>query len=877
MKRFSILALCFISSLTFAQTAPPTAPPAAPAKQEEKKQEPPKQEDKRTAEQKKYDELLKNPAIKTSNGAFKVHRVEDKVYFEIPESKFGRIYMWSAEVAELPKELGYPGTAVPVKTFRLARKDKKVQIKAFNPSTRATGNDKGVNEGVRMNTPEPILMTYDMYAEGPDKSVVIDVTSFFTSDPQDFSVRSAIPGAMAVDSAKTGIESVKAFPNNIEIRTNMTFMMGASRGGGLSALFGGGGAPYTASRATTLIHYSLVELPETPMMGRLKDSRIGFFTVGFTEFGGSENKAKEVEYITRYRLEKKDPKADLSEPVKPIVYYVAREVPDKWKEYVRQGIDDWQPAFEQAGFKNAIVGKLAPSVQEDPSWDPENASFSVIRWAPSEIANAMGPSIQDPRSGETISAHVIVWNDIVKLVQDWYFAQCAAIDPKAQKLPMSDELIGRLIRYVVAHEVGHTLGLEHNFKASAAYTTAQLRDKKFTDQYGVASSIMSYSRYNYVAQPGDGVTSTVGVVGPYDKFAIQYGYMPIKAGSPEGEMPVLDALLGKQVSNSWLRFGNYKYSGIDPQMQSEIIGNDPVESTRLGLLNLDRIASTLAVPAATKFGKSYDDLQDLYGNLIQQWVTELMHVQQLVGGVVEQDNHVGRGGDAIFTPVSADQQSKAVNLLMTRGVRPSFAIINPKVFQKIQPAGYVDSINSIQTMIVRGLLSDAKVKRLQDFEATQGSKAYTVNRLVDDVVRLTFAEVNNPTAKTDHFGRNLHRSFFKIVDGRVNGSGASQTDVRPLLKNALVELDAKLKAASSRSTDKVTKAHYNECRNDIAKILTDTYTKSGGSAPAPSLLELLQGLPFHMQEQANCWTRSLPTALKELKKELESEAKRDKK
>jgi hypothetical protein len=872
MKRFALLALVLSSSFGFAQSAPPVAPAPAGAKQEEKKEAP--KEDKRTPEQKKYDELMKNPALKTSNGVFKVHRVEDKVYFEIPEDKFGRVFLWSAEIAELPKALGYPGTAAGTKTLKFGRKDKKVLIKDFDASTRAAGNDKGVNDGVKLNTPESILMAYDVYAEGPDKSVVVDMTAFFTGDPQDFSVKGAIPGAMAVDSSKTNLDSVKAFPSNVEIRTQMTFMMGASRGGGLAAMMGGGGAPYTASRATTLVHYSLVELPQVPMIGRLKDSRIGYFTTGFTQFGGDERPAQAIEFINRYRLEKKDPKADLSEPVKPIVYYVAREVPDKWKEYVRQGIEDWKPAFEAAGFKNAIIGKIAPSVEQDPTWDPENASFSVIRWAPSEIANAMGPSTQDPRSGETISAHVIVWNDILKLVQDWYFAQCAATDPKAQKLPMSDELIGRLVRYVVAHEVGHTLGLEHNFKASAAYTTAQLRDKKFTDEHGVAASIMSYSRYNYVAQPGDGVTSTIGVVGPYDKFAIQYGYMTTNARKPEDETSVLDALLGKQVANSWLRFGNYKYSGTDPQMQSEIIGNDPVESTRLGLLNLDRIASTVLLPATSKFGKSYEELSDMHGQLIQQWVTELMHVQQLVGGVVESDNHVGRGGEEIFKPVSAEQQAKAVQLLMTRGVRPSAAMINPKIFNKTKPTGFVDSIAGIQAMILRGLLGDRKVKNLEDFETMQPGKAYTVTRLVDDVIKYTFVELNDKSVKTDNFGRNLHRNFLKLVDGRVNGSGASQTDLRPVLKSGLAELMAKLESASARAADKVTKAHLIECRNDVSKILTDTYSKGVASAPTPSLRDLLAGLPFKMQEQANCWTRNLPVALKELQKELEEEAKK---
>ncbi|MEI8281785.1 MAG: DUF5117 domain-containing protein, partial [Armatimonadota bacterium] len=513
MKRAILIALslAFMSSVAMAQGT--TSPPV---KQDDKKVETPKVEDKRTPEQKKYEELMKNPALKSQDGMFKVHRVDEKIYFEIPENRFGRVFLYQAEIAELPRALGFPGTPAGAKTIRIVRKDKKVQIKDLDVSTRTEGVDKGTNDGVAMNVIEPVILAYDIYAEGPNKSVVIDVTSFYNSDPQDFSVRSAIPGAMALDPSKSGIEKIKAFPNNIEVRMNMTFMMGRGGGGG-NPFSGGGGASYSASRAATTVHYSLVQLPEAPMMGRLKDSRIGFFTTGFTVFGTEERRAMDVEYINRYRLEKKDPNAALSEPVKPIVYYVAREVPDKFKESVRLAIEDWRPAFEQAGFKNAIIGKLAPTKEQDPDWDPENANYSVIRWAPSEVANAIGPSVQDPRSGETISAHVIIWNNVVDLVEQWYFSQCAATDPSVRKLPLSDEMMSKLVRYVVAHEVGHTLGLEHNFKASAAYSVAQLRNPAFTDEFGVASSIMSYSRYNYITQPGDGVRNRIGMVGPYDK------------------------------------------------------------------------------------------------------------------------------------------------------------------------------------------------------------------------------------------------------------------------------------------------------------------------------------------------------------------------
>ncbi len=881
--KLSLLSLALaavLSAGSFAQTPPPAPkdpkapvpgkqdPAKEPAKTDAKKpEEPKKPEDKRTDLQKKYDEIAKTAKVQT--GAFKVLRTDERVYWEVPTAKLGRLLLWQTEISELPKELGYPGTAVGTRTIRFTRREKKLQLRNATFSTRAVGTDDGTNAGVAANTIEPILFQFDLAGESPEGNPLIDVTQLFLSDPQDFSIRAAVPGFQGVDSSKTYIDRVKAYPKNIETRTSMTVRIG----NGPSRNPFAPQSAYDASTATLTVHYSLVELPEKPMMGRLKDSRIGYFTTGYTEFGRSDDpSSKDVQYINRFRLEKKDPKAPLSEPVEPITFYLAREVPVRWRPYLHAAVEDWNVAFERAGFKNAIVCKDAPSVKEDPDWDAEDARFSVIRWAPSEVANTMGPSVQDPRSGETISAHIIVWNDVVKLVQNWYFAQAGAIDPKAQKLPLPEETIGRLMRYVVAHEVGHTLGLEHNFRASVAYSTKQLRDPEFTKTHGVASSIMSYSRFNYVAQPGDGVTNIIGMIGPYDKFAIEYGYKPLNAPTPEAERPQLDLFLSGQIRDPFLRFGNYKYSGIDPTTQSELIGEDQVEATRLGILNLERIAKNTLVSGTTRFGEDYERLADARTELVSQYLTELVHVVAQVGGVVENDVHSGRVDTPVFTPVATERQRAAVRLLLEKGLFLPAGLNDPAVLAKVAPVGSYDA-NPAQSLVLSGLMSESRLRRMADNEVRNGAAAYTVADLAHDVFHGVFADVYAPAPTgtplaLDANKRALHRNFLRSLDGRINGSSATKTDLKALAK---MELRAAAKAIDARMPtvkDPVTAAHLAEVRSDIVKILDDKYSKPG-AAPAFNLMELLMGGGLKGKAAtAPCWAPHPSETLDEILRDL---------
>ena len=786
-------------------------------------QEPPK-----PGAQRKYADVITKAAISQS-GMFKVHKIDEKMYFEIPPAMMGREMLWQTEVAELPQNNGYPGTAAGTRVIRFTRRNNKIFLRNVDYSVRTlAGGARKV--GIDANTIEPILMSFDVLTENGDNAAVIDVTNLFLSDPQDFSVHDAI-GTGGADPSRSYIDRVKAYPDNIETRSFLTFGAGMSRFSFFGGQISGG-----ASAVSAIVHYSLILLPEQPMMGRLKDSRIGYFTNGFTEYGTEQNRPIDREFINRFRLEKKFPKQPISDPVKPIVFYLSREVPEKWRPYLKKAVEDWRPAFEGAGFSNAISCLDAPSRDDDPNWDPEDVRYSVIRWAPSTVQNAMGPSVQDPRSAETISAHVIVWDNVVELAETWYFSQAAAADPKARKLPFSDEMIGNLLRYILAHEVGHTLGLEHNFKASSAYTIAQLRDPKFTAEHGDTASIMSYSRFDYVAQPGDGVTRFIPMIGPYDKFAIHYGYTPIpSAKTPDDEKPTLDRWLSEQATNPWLRFGNYKYQQ-DPTTQSERIGDDSVEATRLGLLNIDRIAKDYLLEAGTKYGEDYSRLLSLYAALINQRLTELIHVGEMIGGVVETDYHYGHG-NAVFKPVAAADQQRALKLILDKGFHLPQSLLNPEIVNRIRPDGSLDQFIGAEDLFIGFLLSGYRVARMMDNEALNGAKAYRVSQLIAELTDGVWSELSEPNAKIDLYRRIVQRSFLRIIDSKINGT--SKDDLRLYAKAALQKLAKRIDKSIPHAADNITALHLADSRKEIELILIGKTQKSmGGGAPFFSVFGL---------------------------------------
>jgi len=770
------------------------------------------------AAQKPYSEVITKEA-KSQDGLFKVHEIGEKYFFEIPASALNKDMLWQAQQVTIPSTLGSPGVQ-DNRLVRWQRRGKQVFLMGVDYTLRSL-DPTGIERAIPLINPPAIIESFPVQTEGPNGEAVIDVTDLLLADHPQFHVGSSWNAT--VQRNRSYVHKVKAFPTNIEMQSLLTFRVTPGEIiPGTDSGYAGSVGPY----ASLMMHYSFLLLPEVPMKPRYRDPRVGFFGILVQEFGGPEHRAVNREMIRRFRLEKKDPTAALSEPVKPIVFYLSQDMPKKWRPYAKRAVEAWQPAFEQAGFKNAILAREAPTKEEDPDFDSEDARYSMIRWTPSSIENAFGLTITDPRSGEIISGQVVFYHSFLSWLQNTYFAQVAGLDPNSHRLPFADDLMGRLLQFILTHEVGHSIGLEHNMKASAPYTVAQLRDPAFVRNNDIASSIMDYARFNFVAQPGDGVPLDRGI-GAYDKFAIEWGYKPAPAGSDEGAM--LRSIADRQNGNPFLRFGNYRHFE-DPSVIGEDLGGDPITSARLGFQNLKRSAKLL-VPAAVRPGKDYDQLSQTYAYLVRQHSQLLDNVIRLVGGVYA-DDHLMVAGKPMYTPVSAEKQRAAVKFMCGPEGVPPAELLAPEISSRLFASGDMNRVMNFQYVIVFSLFDDRRVRRLLDQEAQLGAKAYSVRELVNDVQEAVWRQLDSPKPSIDVAQRQYQRGYLVTLDSRLNGSTASRTDLQAYARAALQALSGKISKSIPKAADEPTRLHLIESRRTIATILNGTSLAAKVTPPA---------------------------------------------
>ncbi len=815
---------------------------------------------------------------KTKTGMFTVHQIGDRLLFEIPRNELDKDILLLDEIAQTAVGAGYDGAPSGNRMVQFERRENRVLLRGISNEIIASDTLSPVAGAVAASNVHPVIAIFNVEAYGPDSAPVIDVTRLFTQPPAELSPANRIAAGYTVDATRSWVERTASFPDNVNVYSTLTLQSGgagrgaAAAGGGRGA--GRGGAGFSQPTATIVASFSFHRLPDVPMEPRLCDNRVGYFSLTITDYAGDDQRMANNTrcYITRYRLEKKDPNAAVSDPVKPIVYYLDANTPMKWRPWLKKAIEDWQPAFEAAGFSHAIIAKDAPT--NDPDWSPEDARYSVVRWLPSTTENASGPNIHDPRSGEILNAHIQFYQNVQNLARTWYFTQAAANDPRARKFPLPDSLMGRLLEYVLAHEVGHTIGFQHNMKSSSEYPLDSIRNPDFLRRMGHVATLMDYSRFNYVVQPEDHVPPELLIprIGPYDIWATHWGYAPIStpiAVAQQGssathtgaeliheamaEQSTLDEWARVQDTKPWLRFSTSGAFGSDPGDETEAVGDaDPVRATELGFKNLKRNMQWIEPASITPLG-DYSVLAELYTREIGQWRTELGHVANLVGGMNSQEKYGDQPG-VRFTPVPKAQQAQAMKFLADNAFETPTWLIDADIVRKIEPTGEVTRIVAAQSSLVTSLLNQAKMTRLVENEALakNPSDVYTLPEMLGDLRHGVWTEIYGKDApKIDIYRRGLQRSYLTAVGnifnppaagataGRGGGGGgggrgaaapANNTgEIKSELRGELKELDAQIALAEKRTTDKETKRHLDDARQQISHIL-----KPAGSASEAS-------------------------------------------
>lgn len=782
--------------------------------------------EKKEKKKKTYEEVITSKA-ESSEGLFTVHLVDEKYYYEIPDSLLNREMLMVTRIAKTASGLGFGGGKQNTQVVRWEKKKKQILLRIVSYENVAA-DSLPIHEAVKNSNFEPIIAAFPIVVKGKDSlqpSEVIEVTKLFKDDVKTLGISGRYKKQFkisSVDGKRSYIESIRAFPLNIEARHVKTYKSSEPPSNSSLQAF------------SVEINNSMILLPDTPMKRRYFDKRVGWFARSQVDYGLDAQKSKKVTYLDRWRLEVKPEdqaafdQGVLVEPQKPIVYYIDPATPKKWVQYIKDGIEDWQIAFEAAGFKNAIIAKDAPTKEEDPDWSPEDVRYSVVRYLASPIPNANGPHVSDPRSGEILESDINWYHNVMTLLRNWYFVQTAAINPEAQAVEFKDEIMGRLIRFVSSHEVGHTLGLPHNMGSSVAYPVDSLRSASFTQKYGTAPSIMDYARFNYVAQPGDEGVALMPNVGPYDKYSIRWGYRPINASAKDEKATLNQWILDKS-DDPMYRFGRQQRPVIDPSSQTEDLGNDAIKASNYGIANLKKIVPNL-IDWTYEEGKNYDDLGALYQQLFNQFNRYMGHVTANIGGVYEMNKTYEQKGD-VFSHVNKNHQARCMAFLHDQLFNTPYWMLDQGIINKISIAGTVEKVRSLQVRTLNSLLSFDRLARVIENEALNGNKAYSLIQLMDDLTKGIWRDVKAGNS-LDVYRRNLQRAhvdrlIYLIEEdqklsagqrryGGITAVNVNQSDIRGAARQQL-DLLGKLVKAKYKTAKGMDRVHLKEMMYRIQK------------------------------------------------------------
>ena len=771
------------------------------------------------------------PELKVTAGLFGVAQHEKDWYFDIPDSLLGRrILTVTRFVKHTPGASEYGGEMVSNRMIYWEKASNGNLLLRIDPNTIHAEEGSEIGRAVRASSENPIVASLKPEKTASPGCTRVKVTSLFEGDNQPFSLSPASKRSYNLGGLKgdaSFIESIRTYPINTEVTTTKTFTYNAPTPGGAPGAGPGQGPRGTmlpagsqAGVVTLVLNTSMVLLPKEPMQPRWFDARVGYFADGYTEFSDEQQEVERIRFITRWRLEarpedvEKQKRGELVEPIKPIIYYIDPATPKQWRPHLIAGVNDWQKAFEQAGWKNAIRAEEWP--EDNPDMSMEDARFSVIRYLASSTANAYGPNVHDPRSGEILESHIGWYHNVMTLVHDWYQVQVGAVDPRARKMKYDDELMGDLIRFVSSHEVGHTLGLRHNMGSSSFTPVEKLRDKAWVEEHGHTVSIMDYARFNYVAQPEDGIgkEGLYPRINTYDKWAIEYGYKPTPYKTPkEDHLYWNKVIIDRLAAQPELWFGG-EGSDSDPRAQREDLGDDAVEASNYGIKNLKRIIGELPAWNAEE-ADQYENVSRMYNSLLGQYNRYLGHVAANIGGRFVTNHSIEQPNAVKYAPVPKDRQKKALNWLNDNLFKKPTWLVNVPYIFEITDRPDSQLYPYIRSVLSTGLLNVQKLERMGQF-ADYGPGNYAPAEFQDDLTDMIFEELYKGRT-TDSYRRYLQRQFVTSALEVVGGRGAEGTDARTLILGKLTELQKK--TAKAKSSDAATQAHWQDLSKMIEKAM----------------------------------------------------------